>query len=95
MTKLALKEVEAALAENERHMDRYAQEIGVSSAPGEYEYYEARCEELVKERRWLKLKYLTELRREIGRMKRRINEGEKGLKRERNELKKKYFRLLE
>ena len=95
MTKLVLKEVEAAIAENEHHMDRYAHEMGVSSAPGEYAYYEARCEDLVKERRWLNLKYLTELRREIGRMKRRINEGEKGLKRERNELKKNYFRLLE
>lgn len=95
MTKLVLKEVEAAIAENEHHMDRYAHEMGVSSAPGEYAYYEARCEELVKERRWLKLKYLTELRREIGVMKRRIHEGKKGLKRERKELKKKYFRLLE
>ena len=74
---------------------RTPHEMGVSIAPGEYEYYEARSEELVKERRWLKLKNLTELRREIGRMKRRIHDGEKGLKRECNELKKKHFRLLE
>lgn len=95
MTKLVLKELEAEIAENERHLDRYAHEMGVTSAPGESEYYQEKCEELMKQRRWLKLKYLTELRREIGRMKRRMNSGGKRLKRERNELKKKYFRLLE
>ena len=95
MTKLVLKELEAEFAENERHLDRYAHEMEQSSAPGETEYYHEKCEELMKQRRWLKLKYWTELRREIGRMKRRMNSGGKRLKRERNELKKKYFRLLE
>ena len=90
-----LKQIETELAENERHLDMYAHEMGVSSAPGESDYYQEKCEELMKQRRWLKLKYLTELRREIGRMKRRMKSGGKRLRRERNELKKKYFRLLE
>ena len=89
----SFEHIEMELAENERHLDMYAHEMGVSSAPGEFEYYQEKCEELTKQRRWLKLKYLTELRRDIGRMKRRLKSGGKRLKRERNELKKKYFRM--
>jgi len=94
MKEIPVKQLEIELARNERHIDRYTHEMGVSRAPGEYEFYEAKCEDLMKERRWLKLKYLTELRRAIGLMKKRMREGETGLKRERNDLKKKYFRTL-
>jgi len=94
MKEIPVKQLEIELARNERHIDRYTHEMGVSRAPGEYKFYEAKCEDLMKERRWLKLKYLTELRRAIGLMKKRMREGETGLKRERNDLKKKYFRTL-
>ena len=93
--KLTLKKIEGQLAENERHMECYAHEIQTSTVPGESDYYEEKCEELLKERRWLKLKYLTDLRREIKRMKRKMSGGgEKGVRQARNQLKKKYFRVL-
>ena len=40
--KNSLKQIEMELAENERHLDMYAHEMGVSSAPGEFAYYRDR-----------------------------------------------------
>ena len=65
MKEIPVKQLEIELARNERHIDRYTHEMGVSCAPGGYEFYESKCEDLMKERCWLKLKYLTELRRVI------------------------------
>jgi flagella basal body P-ring formation protein FlgA len=83
---------EEQLAVMERHMDRYAHEMQTSTGP-EYEYYENRYREVLKEKQWLKFRYFVELRREILHMKRRINRGEKGLKSKRNQLKRKYFEM--
>jgi hypothetical protein len=88
----SLKQQEEQLAEMDRHIDRYAQEMHSSPGP-EYEFYEQKCEDLIKQRRWVKFKLLTELRREIGQMKRRMNHGEKGLKPKREQLKRMYFRV--
>ena len=88
----SLKQQEEQLAEMDRHIDRYAHEMHSSTGP-EYEFYEQKCEELIKQRRWVKFKLLTKLRREIGQMKRRMYRGEKGLKTERELLKRMYFRV--
>ena len=92
MTAKMLKQQEEQLAEMDRHIDRYAHEMHSSTGP-EYEFYEQKCEELIKQRRWVKFKLLTELRREIRQMKRRISPGETGLKAERHRLKRMYFRV--
>ena len=89
-----LKILEQQLAENERHMDRYAHEMQSSNVPGEYEYFEGKCDDLMMERRGLKSTYARELRRQIGSMKRRMNSGEKQLCKQRNQLKRKYFKVV-
>ena len=88
----SLKQQEDLLTEIDRHIEWYAHEMHTSTGP-EYDYYERKCEDLMKEKRRLKFKLLTKLRREIGQMKRRMYRGEKGLKTERELLKRMYFRV--
>ena len=92
MTEKWMKQCDDRLKAMERHLDWYAHELHTTSGP-EQEYYEKKCEELMKEKRWLKFKFLVELRQEIRQMKRRMANGETGLKTEYNQLKRKYFQV--
>ena len=93
-TKLTLNQIEMHLADIERHIDYYVQEIRTSTAPGEYAFYLEKYDDLVVEQCEMRVQLWKQLRREIGQMKRRVNGGEKGLKSERNRLKRKYFEVL-
>ena len=92
-TKLTLNQIEMHLADIERHI-HYVQEIRTSTAPGEYAFYLEKYDDLVVEQCEMRMQFWKQLRREIGQMKRRVNGGEKGLKSERNRLKRKYFEVL-
>jgi hypothetical protein len=90
---LTLKQFEDQLSQTELYLDRYAHGMNSSTAPGERDYYEEKCKELTKQKRWLKFNFLIELRRKIASMKRRIANGEMGLKSDRNRLKREYFEV--
>ena len=88
------KEFEQQLAEQQRHLDWYAQEYQTSLNPAEEDMYRDRYYSLLKDRDTTRCRYLKHLRSEIARLKPMAVTGNKLTHRKRNQLKKAYFKLL-